>query len=72
MYKYFSETQCIVLPFMTVLLVATTSRTKPTREINSRLGPETKITFVAKGGQKLKLKSQKQKTMAIFQSNFKI
>ena len=70
LYKYFKEGQSVVLPFNSAILVATVSKTKP--EQNSRLGPETKLGFVSRGNQKLKLKSQKQKTMAIFQSNFKI
>ena len=71
LYKYFKDGQCVVLPFNTALLVATVSKAIPT-DRNGRLGPDTKLTFVSKGNQKLKLKSQKQKTQAIFQSNFKI
>lgn len=41
-------------------------------DTNWKFGRDSQITFKMADGQKLKMKSQKQKTTALFQSSFKI
>jgi hypothetical protein len=74
LYKYFKEGQVFVVPYQKLLLVFTTLSVKPEvhGDTNWRLGPDTIMAFRVKVGHKLKMKSQKQKTLALFQSNFKI
>lgn len=73
MYKYMKEGMAFILPFAGTILVVTVSQVKGAdKNGNLRLGSGSKILFKAQTGSKLKLKSQKMKTMAIFQSNFRI
>lgn len=63
-----------MLSYQKLLLVFMVLSVKPEShgDTNWKLGPDTKINFRVKVGHKLKMRSQKQKTAALFQGGFKI
>lgn len=62
----------LVVQFNGLYLIITVVGVKPKDNYDHRLGSKTIFTFETKGGQKIKMKSQKKKAANLFGSGFKM
>ena len=70
--KFMKNEQMLILEFNGLYLILNVASIKPKDSHDYRLGPKTVFKFETRSGQKIRMKSMKQKTADIFGTGFKM